>query len=291
VATLRVLRTAKATLSRAFALDEAVTPATGSVGVAITRLDGSAVESGNATGPDANNTYAYVFGGRDVLDELIVTWTATVGGDAIVLDQDTIEVVGGFFFGLAEGRASDSSLASQTKYPTAELIDKRIETEDECERICGQAFVPRFRRVTVNGTGRAALIMPDPLIRAVRAVQIGNVTFTAPQAAAVGFSDSGMLYLSQGWIPGVPRGTKNITVEYEHGWDRPPPGVVRVSKLRFKSLLQAKTSQMPDRAERQITVDAQGGSVVYGSPSENKTGLPEVDAEYARHPSPRPGFG
>lgn len=287
---LRVLRTAKATISKSFYLDETETDATGSVSVAVTRLDGTTVESGNATGPTAG-VYSYTFGGRDVLDELVVTWSATVGGDAIVLDQDTIEVVGGFYFGLAEGRDFDAALSSTTKYPVSDLIEKRMLVEDEAERICGQAFVPRFRRATVNGTGSTALIMPDPLIRSIRAVTIGNVTFSPSDAALVGFSDAGMVYLSQGWITGVPAGKKNVTIEYEHGRDRPSIGMVNAAKLRFKSRLLAKTTQMPDRAERQITVDAQGGSVVYGSASELKTGIPEVDAEYARWPSPRPGFG
>jgi hypothetical protein len=291
MATLRVLRTAKATLSRTFYLDELPTPASGTVSVAITRLDGTAVESGNATGPDINNAYSYTFQGRDVLDELVVSWTATVGGDAIVLDQDVIEVVGGFFFSLGEGRAQDPALADSVKFPTSLLVARRIEAEDRCEEICEQAWVPRFRRATVNGTGSTALMMPDPLIRTVRAVTVSGGAFSPSQAAGVGFSDSGMLYLSQGWIPGVPAGLKNITIEYEHGNDRPTPNIRRATLMLFKSLCLEGRSSLPDRAERAVTVDAQGGSVVYGSPTDKKTGLPAVDAIYGAVPSPRPGFG
>lgn len=291
MATIRVLRTAKATLSRAFYLDEVGTPATGTVGVAITRLDGTAVESGNATGPDANGAYTYTFGGRDVLDELVVTWTATVGGDAIVLDQDVIEVVGGFYFGLAEARAADPALSSTTRFPTSALIDRRIEVEDTAERICGQAFVPRFRRVSVNGLGHPALMMPDPWIRVLRSVSVRGVAFSPAQLATVGISDAGMLYLSQGWIPGVPAGTRNVIVEYEYGRDRPPSPVRRAAMTHLKSLLLESLSNLPDRAERTITVDAQGGSVVYGSPDTEHTGIPAVDAAYGKYPPPRPGFG
>jgi hypothetical protein len=291
VTTVRVLRTAKATLSRAFYLDEVATSATGSVGVAITREDGTAVEGGNAAGPDTNNVYSYAFGGRDVLDNLVVTWTATVGGDAIVLDQDVIEVVGGFYFSLTEGRAQDPALASTAKFPLADLMDRRIEAEDTAELICGQAFVPRFRRATLNGRGNAALMMPDPWIRKVRSVQVGSTVFSPTQLAGVGFSDAGMLYLSQGWIPGVPAGIKNIVIEYEHGRDRPPSTIRRASLTHFKSLMLRGRSNLPDNAERAVTVDAQGGSVVYGSPTPEKTGLPTVDAIYGAFPSPRPGFG
>jgi hypothetical protein len=291
VAVIRVLRTAKATLSRTFYLDEAGMSATGSVVVSITRLDGTAVESGNAAGPDATGAYAYTFGGRDVLDELVVSWSATVGGDAIVIDQDVIEVVGGFYFGLAEARDQDPALANPVKFPTAKLISRRIEAEDTAERICGQSFVPRFRRAVVNGLGRPELMMPDPWIRSIRSVKVGNVTFSPTQVANVGFSSAGILYLSQGWIPGVPIGTRNVTVEYEHGRDRPPPLVARAAMKHMKALLLEDLSNLPDRAERTVTVDAQGGSVVYGSATTETTGLPAVDAAYGKYAPPRPGFG
>jgi hypothetical protein len=220
----------------------------------------------------------------------VITWAATVGADAIVL-TDNIEIVGGFFFTIAEGRAVDPALSSTTKYPTADLVDRRAETEAECERICGQAFVPRFRRFTTNGRGKTALMMPDALIRSIRSVKVGNVTFSPTDTALVGFSDAGMIYLSQGWIPGVPIGIKNITIEYEYGSDAPPTDIARASKIRFKSMAMQSRSPMPDRAERVVQVDQQGGTVVYGSPGIEKTGIPEVDAAYGRYPSPRPGFG
>jgi hypothetical protein len=289
--TIRVLRTAKATLSRTFFLDEIPVSATGAVTVSIARLDGTAIESGPATGPDSNQAYTYAYQGRDVLDTLVVSWTATVGGDAIVLDQDVIEVVGGFYFGIAEARGQDSALANTTKFPTAKLIARRIEAEDTAERICGQSFVPRFRRAVVNGLGKDTLMMPDPWIRSIRSVQIGNVTFSPAQVAGVGYSNAGILYLSQGWIPGVPRGLKNITIEYEHGRDRPPSIISRAAMKHCKSLLLEDMSNLPDRAERTVTVDAQGGSVVYGSPTAETTGLPAVDAAYGKFPPPRPGFG
>jgi hypothetical protein len=143
----------------------------------------------------------------------------------------------------------------------------------------------------VNGLGKTALMMPDPWIRVIRSVKVGNVTFSPTQVANVGFSDAGILYLSQGWIPGVPIGTKNITIEYEHGRDRPPSLIARAAMKHCKALLLEDLSNLPDRAERTVTVDAQGGSVVYGSPTAETTGLPAVDAAYGKYPPPRPGFG
>lgn len=281
----RVLRTAKATLSRVFYLDEVGTAATGSVGVSVTRWDGTSVQSGNATGPDASNAYTFTFQGSDTLDELTVTWSATVGGDAVVLDQDVIEVVGGFYFGLAEGRAVDDVLKSTTRFPTSDLVDRRIETEDECELICGQAFVPRFCHEVLSGNGRNNLVLSHPWIRAVRSVTVGGTALAGADLTGLGLSDIGTLYRGNaGW----PSGRRNIVIEYEHGRDRPPPTIVRAAKIRFKSLVLQPKSALPDRAERIAVTEM--GVVTLATPSERSTGIPEVDAGYAKYPPPRPDF-
>lgn len=277
-------------LSRTFYLDESATAATGSVSVSVTRLDGTVIDAANATGP-ASNVYTYTFPGRDVVDELIVTWSATVSGDAIVLDQDRIQVVGGFFFSLTEGRAVDPKLADTATFTTDKLIEARVAVEDEAEDICEQAFVPRFRRVTLNGRGTNTLILPDPLIRAIRSVTItpiggSPVALSGADLLKLGWYETGVLLRVGGWNPSGwwDVGQQNIVVEYEYGADAPPPDVVRASKIRFKSMLLQPRSPIADRADQ-----AQGTG--QASPSQWRTGLPEVDAVYARHPRPTPGFG
>lgn len=287
---LRVLRTSKATLQRTFYLDEVGTPATGSVTVSVARLDGTVVDVASATGPDINNAYSYLFPGSDVLDELTVTWSGTFGGDAIVFDQDRIEVVGSFYFGLAEGRASDAALQNTTRYPTAKLIEARTNTEDECEQITGQAWVPRFCRETLSGNSLGPLVTTHTMIRAVRAMTVNGVAYAPSAVAALTFSDTGLIYPPGSW-GSVHPGARNVVVEYEHGHDRPVPDIKRGALLRFKSLAMANQSALSDRAARVVTVDAAGGSTVYASATEDRTGIPETDAAYARHLSPRPGFG
>lgn len=291
MATIRVLRTAKATLSRTFYLDEVATPATGSVSVSVTRLDGTLVQGPiNATGPDAANAYSFTFQGSDVVDELVLTWSATVGGDAVVLDSDVIEVAGAFYFGLAEARAIDSALANTTKYPTALMVDARVATEDECELITGQAWVPRFRREYVSADQAGRLRLAKTMIRAIRAITVNGVAWSGSALTGLGFSDTGMVYSDSGsFLPPRQQGRKNVLVEYEHGHDRPTPDILRGAKTRFKSIALSGKSALPDRAERLVTVDA--GTVFLASPAVDKVGIPEVDAAYARAPSPRPGFG
>jgi hypothetical protein len=281
VTLVRFLRTAKATLSKTFSLDEVGTDPAGSVSVSIARLDGSIVQSGSATSTGTPGQVSFTFTGRDVLDELTLSWSATIGGDDIVLDQDRIQVVGGFYFGLSEARASDPVLQNTTKFPTAMLVEDRIEVEDECERITGQAWVPRFCRETVYGTGRQVLQLSHPLVRAVRSVTGDGLPVSAPT-----FNPLGLLRRPAGWTDGAA-----YVVEYEHGHDNPNTSIVRAAKQRLKSLLLEGKSALPDRAERVITVDQTGGSVVYGQPTAEKTGIPGVDAVYLRYPPPQPGFG
>jgi len=300
VSTIRVLRTSKTTLSRTFYLDEVATPATGSVSVSITREDGSAVQSGTAAGPDASNAYSFTFQGSDVLDRLSVSWTATVGGDAIVLDQDTIEIVGGFFFSLGEARAIDTVFANTTRYPTADVIDVRVQTEDECEAICRQAFVPRFEREVLDGNPRDRhLRLKWPYLRKVRALSVNGVAWDSTKVAAIGKDRLGVVRPGVNWwwfFGGEfgsywPWGVGNIVIEYEHGWDRPPTDIVRGAKLRWKSLMFERKSKspLPERTERLQTSEV--GVVSLAVESQWSTGIPSTDACYARYPSPRPDFG
>ena len=288
---IRVLRTVKTTLTRTFYLEEVATAATGNVVVTITRLDGTVVQTGNAT--VVGTLYSFVFNGSDTLDQLIVSWAATVAADAVVLDQDVLEVVGGFYFGLSEARAIDPKFTNATNFPTQTLIDRRNEVEDEAEVICEQAFVPRFARETLSGAGTSTLMLKHALLRRARAITVDGVAFSQLSVDAFAADEVGVLrYNTAAANAGVwPPGVKNIVVEYEHGMDRAPTAIVRGAKLRMKSLLLAVQSPMMDRAERVVTVDQSGGTVVYGSPGPGRTGIPETDAAYGKYPSPRPGFG
>ena len=302
---IRTIRTARLTLQRAFSLDEQPTGATGAVTVTISRLDGTVVQSGAATGPDpTTQVYSFVFNGLDVLDLLVVSWAATVAGDAIVIDSDQIEVCGGYLFSLSEGRAVDTALSSASKYPTSLLTQKRVETEDEAERICGQAFVPRFARETYDGRGQAFLRLRWPWIRTIRSILIRGtpsgsyIALTSTQLQNVVGGDDGVLRIDAGiswattgffWGSVFAMGRRNIIVEYEHGLDYPPPDLVRGAKFRFKSLVLQSQSALPDRAERIATVAT--GVVILANPAEDRTGIPEVDACYGRHSRPVPSFG
>lgn len=285
---VRVLVTSAVTLSHTFAVDGAAADAGGPVTVAVKRLDGTAVTSGTASqGTPSDGIYTFLLPAQATLDTLTVDWTGAFGGVAFT-DRDFVEVVGGFLFGLPEAYSMRPVL-DPVKYPPAMVAAKRIEVEQACERICGQAFVPRFSRIALSGRGQARLVIPrsehggHTMLRAVRSITVTGVAWSAPDVAAVGFSDTGVLTRPGGtpW----PAGSRNIVVEYEHGLDYPPEEVSTAGIVHLRSRLTPGDTTIPYRA---ISFQAaEGGTYRLSTPSADRTGIPDVDAVYARHPGPK----
>lgn len=275
---IRVLRTAAVALTHTFYVDETATDASVGVAVVVTRLDGTAVSSGAATHPGPAGQYSYTVPGQANLDTLTVTWTATSIGGAVVTATDTVEVVGGYLFNLAEARASDPSLTSTSTYPTAMLADKRLEVEEECEKICRQAFVPRFYRETLSGTGTDRLGLKWMMLRRLRAVTVSGVAWSAPDVAAVPPAENGIARRPGGAV--WPEGVGNIVVEYEHGWDRPPERISAAAMLHLRYLCNQPRTGMPDRVS---SYSVEAGSFTVAPRDEKHTGHPDVDGVYQRY--------
>lgn len=281
----RVARTATATLDHTFVVDETPTDSTTAVTVTITDATGASVATGTATSAGAGTgKYTYQLAGQAQLALLSVAWSATISGAAVV-ETDTVEIVGGFFFDLATGRASDPILADTAKYPTADLKAKRLEVEQECEWICDRAFVPRYRRVTLDGTGTSSLVLPDTAIRTIRSVSVAPragqpfVAMTPTMLASlVVLGDSTLKRVDQNIFT---EGLQNVIVEYEFGLDSPAPLLVDAALTRFRSRLNLKKSGIPDRAASFTAVD--GGTYRILLPDQFRTGIPEVDATYSRY--------
>lgn len=277
---LRVLVTTKVTMSHTFEVDGAPTDAAGAVTVTAKRLDGTTVASGSATHPETGR-YTFPLPGQAQLDTLTVDWSGDVGG-ATVTVRDYVEIVGGFIFGLGEARIELGSEAS--KYSLETLAAKRIEVEQECERIRRQAQVPRFTRLLLDGSGTDELVVPDLELRALRAASVAEraggtfVALTAGELAAVAPLRSGVLARDDGgkW----PYGRRNVLVEYEYGLDMPGEGIRSAAKLRLRSRLTMNRSAIPDRALSFTTNE--GGTYRLTTAGPRSTGQPDVDAEYLR---------
>lgn len=293
--TVRVARTRAATLRHTFYVDETPTDSSTAVTVAVTDANGDAVASGGAVLAGAGE-YTFALPAQADLSSLTVAWSATIGG-ADVVETGQVEIVGGHLFSLAEGRASDQVLADSTKYTTAQMAAARVEVEVECERICQRAFVPRYRRVVLDGTGTRDLLLPDggddlvagillrgvhlPVRSATVAPRAGqaSVALTAPQLAALAVTRDGLLRRTDGntWTEGL----SNVVLEYEYGSDAPPEDLKRAALVRFRSRLNIHRTGIPDRAVSYSA--AEGGTYRLSMPGAASTGIPDVDAVYARY--------
>lgn len=290
MALIRILRTAAVELRHTFYVDETATDATGAVTYSVKRLDGTVVASGNASGPSPTGTYSFLLGGQANVDTLTVDWTGLIAS-ATVTARDIVEIVGGYIFGLAEARAQPPALDT-TRFPSARLAQKRIGVENECEEICGQAFVPRFARhaFTVGGINYSTtrtvrtLTLPHINIRALRAVSVDNV---AQSLSGLAVTPSGVLTGLSVGIGGTINGA-NVIVEYEHGLDYPPEDLKEACMLRLRSRLVSGDTGVPQRA---LSFSVQDGGVYRLSvPSGKKTGIPDVDGVYERYTIDRGGF-
>lgn len=279
-------RNAVATLSHTFLIDEDAVDSSTTVTVTVVDANGLTVASGDATaGEPGAGTYTFVLAPQPQLQVLTVTWTATISG-FIVLEQDLVEIVGGFLFTLAEARESDAQLADRTKYPTSALIAARLETEIECEDICGRAFTPHYHRFTTDGTGTDELLLEKTDIRTpIRAVRVAPrvdepfVALTEAQLATLVVTPDNMLRRTDyvWWT----EGQSNVIAEYDYGLDGPPKPLKEAALVRFRSLITKHRSGIPDRAQSFTAVD--GGTYRLSMPGRFATGIPDVDAVYARY--------
>lgn len=274
---VRIAQTATETLTHVFYVDGQPTDATGTVTVAVTRaVDGSAVASGNASHTAGQTgVYTYTLPAQANLDLLAVAWTGTVGGGPVTA-IDYAEVVAGFFFPISDMWAPPYTL-DPNKYSAATLAEKRTEVEDECERICGWSFVPRFAYEHLVGSGNPYLHTSHYQLRRLRAVTVNGTAWSTTDVTGVLPRVHGVLYRPGGVI--WPAGA-DILAEYEHGFDLPPGEIVYNAKRRLRSVLTGPSSGIPDRASS-FTTDA-GNTYRLTLPDEDSTGIPDVDAAYRR---------
>lgn len=297
----RIAKNSAGTLSHTFLVDETPTDATGSVTYAVVDATGAAVTSGTASSAGASTgTYTFVLAAQSALKALTVTWSATVAGSATTATTYA-EIVGGHFFTLKQGRDSDASLADTTTYPTADLTAARLEVEVECENICDLAFVPRYARVVLDGSGTDELVLQHPdrtyrsvaEVRTVRSVTMADspdgtfTAFTAGQLADLAVAADGTMVRTGGDV--FTAGRRNVIVEYEYGLDAPPSDLVREAKIRLRTVLNANKSGVPDRASSFTMTD--GGTFRLDMPGPFRTGIPTVDAAYGRYSRRSTGTG
>ncbi len=277
-----VLARAAATIRWA-SVDQDGSPADpgGAVTVDITNSAGTAVATGlSTTGGTPTFEYTAALTAAQVgaqPEQLTATWKT----GSTVLATTVVDIAGGVYFTVAEARAHDPNLVDAAKYPSARISATRRVVERECELICGVAFVPRWRVVTVDGAGDRDLSLPVAMVRAVRSAMVDGTALSAGELADLTVDGAARAV----WQPDGhvwPHGRRNVVLGVEHGHTSPPPDLVEATLWRLYDLLQTPLRVRDlDRAMR-MTV-ATGQVYDLSKPSALTTGLPAVDAVYARY--------
>jgi hypothetical protein len=292
VADEQILAGAAATLTASFRdQDGDLADPAGTVTVGIVNANGSTVVAAGTATTNAGTglrTVALPAASNLVPQLLTCSWT-----NGTVTLTTTVEVVGGYYASTKQVRDSDDVLADTRKYPAATLVAARRSVEVEFEDYCRAAFVPRYRRVRLDGSGDTEQLLPDPYVRAVRSVRIydtdGNYTaFTAPELAAIEVNDSGIIYRTDGDT--FDRGEQNVVVEYEHGLDQPPADLADAFMMRLRDVVNRAHRGVPDRAST-FTSDVGGTySLLVAGRGGSITGIPDVDVALRRHSRRIPGI-
>lgn len=289
----RVLRTSKATIKHTFYLDEVPTDSSTAVTVDVVRMNGTdtLVTGGATTQTGTVGEVSYVVPGGPAfpasvtwqLDELTIAWNATIGG-VVVKEYDTVQVVGGFIYLIPELRNRHKrALGNTTDHPTTDLVQDRLGVEDECERICRQAWVPRFARETLSGRGTPYLgtggKTPNTMLTKLRYCSIGGVVMSQADMNAIGLTQDGAFVRPGGAV--WPVGVGNVIVEYEYGNSRPVEPVKTAAMLRARSIASRPNSAIPDRATSYT--NQEGAVYTLTTGDEDHTGIPDVDAAYLKY--------
>jgi hypothetical protein len=165
--------------------------------------------------------------------------------------------------------------------------------------ICDQAFVPRYDRVVLDGTGTDQLLLrtSDPgrsvaSVRTIRSVKMAStpdgtfVAFTAGQLAALtARRRHAHPHLRRHLHRGPRQRDRRVRVRPRPAAGRPGPGVA--DRLRS----QLNVNKSGSRTGRRASPSTDGGTFRLDMPGAFKTGVPTVDAAYGRYSRRSTGTG
>lgn len=235
-----------------------------------TILTNAATSNGATTGVKQVTLDASV---TNQLDELSCVWQETAGQTI----EQTVEVVGGYYFTISEARAAGPNLDDVVKYPDVLVIRARQAVEEwiESRKVTGRAFVPRFRTAKVSGNDRQVITLPDSDLRRVRSlgVRTPSGVFYADAIDNLRIDASGRLTTPLGLFV---HGVHNVEVTYECGFDAPPERIKTAALFLLRETLKFTKTGAPDPATFQIIEGRVFGVSQPGSRG-SRTGIPHVD--------------
>lgn len=281
----RVLRNTAATITVTFFDGSSPAEADGTVTILAKRADGSTLLSTNATNEAAVGEYSVVIPPQANLNILTLTWSGTFTGTPITIES-TVEIVGAFYFSIAELRNYDKALENVTRFPIEDLINARTFVESEFEDICDRAFVPRFHRETGvevdPDTGQLWLEKPE--ITSVLSVSTDGTDQSEWISSGYFKKDKyspSVLHTSSSALSVVT--AIDVTMEYEYGMKQAPVLIKQKALKRAKTLLLGQNSTIDERALTMSLPDI--GTVNLATPGVrgSETGVPDIDVVLNRY--------
>jgi hypothetical protein len=249
----------------------------GTVTVTVTESDGTVVATDAATSGTGSTARTYTLAARTELDHLTATWKVS----GVVKATTVVEIVGGYYFTIAEAVEQDEKLADRSRYPADRLLTVRRDVEAEFESVTEQAWVPRFARESVRGTRSTRIVVPHVELRSVRSIiEVDHdgveTPFDAGELAEVTVDAWGTLRRLEGWPEW------RYIVSYEHGHDAPPPDLKAAAITRLRHRLNMARSGIPDRATSMSTEQGQTFSLATPGLRGFITGIPDGDVVLER---------
>lgn len=248
--------------------------ADGSVSYVLKRPDGTTVASGTATKPaSTTGIYQIIVPAQAALTRLTVTWTCTIGSLAVT-ETSTVEIVGGFYFTLAELRAFEANLTPQ-KFSDARLAAAREEVESEFEQIMGQAWVARYERergLAVNEDGQ--LRLKWPFLTAINSLTVDGVDrldLVDDGLVVLDSSNDMVLDFYEMDLYG------SVDIEYEHGNTQVPYKVKTAALKRARGILLGQNARIDERATLMSLPDFGTFSLATPGQRGSWVGIPDID--------------
>lgn len=251
---------------------ETPTAATGTPTCGVTREIGTALTTATVTA-DATLTGVYSAALTAAIhttqvDRLTCAWAATVSAKTVA-HTEYVDVVGGHYVTIPELRALDG-LASSARCTVAVLEAARDWFEDLVEHHCGVAYVRRYQRDQLDGTGTTALSLTRIHPRAVLSVSVSG---TAQTAADFDLYDHGEIYWPNSTFsePSTSSGARNVVVTYEHGYDSPPADLKDIALEVIRWRVLSRLNNRPSNFISETTLD---GTTMRMSTPDPKAGRP-----------------
>lgn len=243
----------------------------GTVTVAVTRSDGTAIAAGTVTAAGSIRSTLLPLSAALTPDWLTARWSVA----GTVVATTVAEVVGSVLLTYADFQRREPQMST---IGAPAFLPARREVDDLFLRVTHRSFVPRFDVEQLPSPGSTELVVQFPDVRSVRWARRIAVdgSSEAIDVTNIQPAPDGVIRLSS-WWGSWGSGSGTVLIGYEHGMSRPPDDVRGAAAKAIRYNLASGPSIIPARAT--VFTDAAGGTTQLATPGLGPfvTGIPEVD--------------